>query len=137
MPNTIEITNASGLRYRGKESVVTAIEKTLTSHKQRTAEIHVVFVSDKMIHQMNKKFLSHNYVTDVITFPLEEQPLQGEIYISLETAKRQAAEFRVTQLNEIARLAVHGTLHLLGYNDHTVEERQAMTNQENRMIQGL
>jgi rRNA maturation RNase YbeY len=83
---------------------------------------------------LNKQYLQHDYATDVITFPLDEQPLYGEIYVSLETARRQANEYGVTVVNELCRLAVHGALHLLGYDDATLEDRAAMHKLESKFI---
>lgn len=133
----LNITNASGSTYRGKTQMLTGMEKALKAHKVSQATIDVVLVSDAMIEKMNSEFLQHHYTTDVITFPLEESPLQGEIYISLDTARAQAKEYSVTVVNELCRLAVHGTLHLLGYVDTTDAEREQMHTLENRFIKGL
>jgi probable rRNA maturation factor len=60
--------------------------------------------------------------------------LYGEIYVSLETARRQANEYGVAVVNELARLAVHGALHLLGYDDASDEDRKTMHELENTYI---
>ncbi len=117
-----------------------AIEQVLRGEKWRkqpikSASVSVILVDDAKIHAMNKEFLHHDYPTDIITFPLEEDTIDGELYISLDTAARQAAEYGVSFTNELMRLAVHGTLHLVGYDDATDEERKEMSRLEDRYIQ--
>jgi rRNA maturation RNase YbeY len=117
-----------------------AIERVLRGEKWRkkpikSASVSVILVDDPTIHAMNKEFLQHDYPTDIITFPLEEDTIDGELYISLDTAARQAAEYGVSFTNELMRLAVHGTLHLVGYDDATDEERKEMSRLEDRYIQ--
>lgn len=94
----------------------------------------VAILTDEEIHQVNKEFLEHDYPTDVITFSLEEDCIDGEICIGLETAQRQAQEYGVSLRNELMRLAAHGTLHLVGYDDATDEERRAMSVLEDKYI---
>jgi len=137
MPIRITLTNASSTRYRGQAEIVASIEKTLKREKVKTARVDVVLVDDKEMKKLNRRFLNHNTTTDVITFPLEKDPLYGEIYISLDTARRQAVEYGVGVINELSRLAVHGTLHLVGYDDSTEEEAQTMHRLEDRYITSL
>ncbi|MDW8219164.1 MAG: rRNA maturation RNase YbeY [Bacteroidota bacterium] len=99
-----------------------------------TASVRVVVVDDATIHKLNREFLQHDYPTDILTFSLEEEQLDAEIYISIETAKRQAREYGVSLTNELMRLAAHGTLHALGYDDATHEERQIMQHLEEHYI---
>lgn len=132
----IEITNASGGRYRGRQDIIDAVARACKGQKVRNAWIDIIFVDDKSIRRMNRDFLEHDYATDVITFPLEDIPLTGEIYISLDTARKQADDYGVTLVNELARLAVHGALHLMGHDDATDEDRAGMHKLENRYING-
>lgn len=117
-----------------------AIEQVLRGEKWRkkpitSASVSVILVDDATIHAMNKEFLHHDYPTDIITFPLEEDTIDGELYISLDTAARQAAEYGVSLTNELMRLAAHGTLHLVGYDDATDEDRKEMSRLEDYYIQ--
>lgn len=91
-------------------------------------EIDIIFVDDKMIHNINRKFLEHDYPTDVITFTLndDDEPLSGEIYVSVETSEKQSQEFGVSFEDELNRLSVHGILHLAGHEDDTDIKRQNM-----------
>ena len=137
MPVRVTLTNASTSRYRGQAEIVASIEKTLKREGVKTARVDVVLVDDKEMQKLNQRFLKHNRTTDVITFPLENNPLYGEIYISLEAARRQATEYGVGVINELSRLAVHGTLHLVGYDDSTEEGARAMHRLEDKYITSL
>lgn len=134
MARTVSITNASGARYRGRAEMIASVDACLKFHKVQHANVDIILLSDRRIRTLNKQYLKHDYATDVITFPIDEQPLYGEIYVSLETARRQANEYGVTVVNELCRLAVHGALHLLGYDDATLEDRAAMHTLESKFI---
>lgn len=131
---SVSVTNASGARYRGQREMIESVRKALKAHKVRNAKIDIVLLTDRRIRTLNKQYLQHDYATDVITFPIEDQPLYGEIYVSLETARRQAKEYKVTVVNELSRLAVHGALHMLGYDDMNASDREQMKKLENRYI---
>lgn len=116
------------------------IENVLRGEKWRkkpieSATVNVILVDDAKIHAMNNEFLRHDYPTDIITFPLEEDCIDGELYISLDTAAKQAEDYGVSLTNELMRLAAHGTLHLVGYDDATEAERKQMSRLEDYYIQ--
>ncbi len=104
----------------------------------REVAVDVVMVDDATIHDLNRRFLGHDEPTDVITFALDGDdgggggfvtpgPRQlGEIYISCERAAAQSAEWGNTPEAEVRFLAVHGVLHLLGWDDATAEQRERM-----------
>jgi rRNA maturation RNase YbeY len=84
---------------------------------------------------MNERFLGHRYETDVFSFPLEPLPaLEGEVYVNLDRAATQARRYAVPFATEVARLAVHGTLHLLGYDDHRPADIRKMRAAEDRHL---
>ncbi len=105
--------------------------------KIKNAELSFVIVNDGTIRTINKKFLNHNYVTDVITFPLEQKAVNAEIYINTQQAKRQSRENNVTISNEITRLIVHGTLHAIGYTDATMITQKEMNSIQERYVSEL
>ncbi len=105
--------------------------------KIKKAELSFVFVNDKTIRSINKKFLSHDYVTDVITFPLELKTITAEIYINTQQAMRQSKKNNVTVKNEITRLVVHGTLHAIGYDDTTIVTKRKMNLIQERYVSEL
>ncbi len=100
--------------------------------------VSIVFLNDRSMRALNKKFLRHDYVTDVISFDLSSDvTVDGEIYICLGQAARQAKEFNVSFSNEILRLAAHGMLHILGYDDHTASRRKAMLTLGDHYMAGI
>ena len=100
----------------------------------RSLEIN--FINSKAIKEINKKFLSHDYSTDIITFNYSEAQniIDGEIFISVDDAKENAKKFKVKFQEEIGRLVVHGILHLIGFDDTTPDQRKKMKNQENQLL---
>ena len=105
--------------------------------KVRDAELSFVIIDDGKIRTINKKFLGHDYSTDVITFPLEEKKVSAEIYINARQLKRQAKENGVTAQNEMTRLVVHGTLHAIGYDDTKSLSKKRMFAVQERYVEQL
>jgi probable rRNA maturation factor len=103
-------------------------------------EVSVTLLGDGAMAAMNRQWLRREGPTDVLAFALHEpgQPPLGDIYLGVERAEAQAAELREPRLRELARLAVHGTLHILGW-DHPVEEREAseMWLHQERIVEAL
>ncbi len=108
-------------------------------------EISIVLSDDATIWELNKRFLNHDYPTDVLSFPLSgELPLKygreslvGEIVIGVETAERNARRYQQTLEEELIRLALHGTLHLLGYDDKTESQKRKMRRKEREYLMKL
>jgi probable rRNA maturation factor len=105
------------------ELIKRAVEVTLQNENVQDASVSVTLLDNPRIRGMNRKYLQHDRVTDVISFPLYEQGEQvvGDVYIGYEQAQDQAADAGVDLEEEIARLSIHGTLHVLGY-DHPDED---------------
>ena len=92
----------------------------------------IIFITDTQIKELHKRFLGKSVTTDVITFNLGDSDLiEGEIYISLDKAKKQAKCYGVSLINEISRLITHSCLHLSGYNDNNEKTREIMKKKEN------
>ncbi len=96
-----------------------------------------IFVTDAALKQMHSDYLNDPTATDVITFDLGEDAVEGEIYISTERARAQAEEYGVTPEEEVLRLMVHGLLHLKGYDDLTDGDRLVMKREENKLVEQL
>jgi len=97
--------------------VEAAVRHVLRAEGVASAEISVALVSDAEIAALNLEYLGHEGPTDVISFALHEEgesPL-GDVYVGVEQAIRQASEFAATPADEVLRLAIHGTLHVLGW----------------------
>ena len=100
---------------------------TLKGEGKKEARISLVIVDDTHIARLNSRFLNHRGPTDVITFPLGDGgTLEAEVYISIDTARRQARDYGITLREECARLSIHAALHACGYGDLHEEERARM-----------
>ena len=124
------------LRFPKRETF-RAIHSVLQHESVRSFQMSVVFVGSRFIRRINRQFLHHDYVTDVIAFPLGEGkgfPLEGELYVNLDRAKSQAKEYGVSFEDETRRLLIHGTLHLLGYEDSSRTKKAQMTKREDRLL---
>ena len=100
------------------------------------ARVDYIFCSDNYLLEINKKFLQHDYFTDIITFPLSEInfPIVAEIYISLERVKENALNHKVFIFNELLRVLFHGALHLCGYADNDINQKLIMRTKEDFYI---
>lgn len=89
--------------------------------------INIVFCSDLFLLELNKRFLAHDYFTDIITFDYcNGKILSGELYISVERVKDNAVQLNQDFINEAHRVCVHGLLHLCGYGDKSSEDQREM-----------
>jgi probable rRNA maturation factor len=105
--------------------------------RTRTAfgRVNFVIVNDREMARLHREYSGVRGTTDVLTFDLTESAVtEGDVYICLDQARRQAGEYRVTVSEELARLAVHGVLHLAGYADHSSREREAMRQLEDAAL---
>jgi probable rRNA maturation factor len=100
---------------------------------------NLIFIDDAKMKKLNRRFRGRDKTTDVLSFPIEanDKKVEGEIYISVPQAKRQAPLFGNKAEGEILRLFAHGFLHLLGYDHHTVEERNEMFAREEKYLKGF
>ena len=99
------------------------------------ASLDVIFVDDATLRDMHREYLNDDTFTDVMTFNLGDDRIEGEIYISSDRAKEQAAGFGVTVQEEVLRLTIHGLLHLAGYEDGTPQQRAEMKKVEDRLVE--
>ena len=94
-----------------------------------------LFVDDKEILEMNKKYLKHDYYTDVITFgELEDKKISGNIAISVERVLDNSKMYGVEFEDELKRVMVHGLLHIMGYNDKASNDKSVMSQKENKAM---
>ena len=108
------------------EELEAIVASVLDAEGVADAELSVALLSDVEIAALNEEYLSHDGPTDVITFPLHRPggPPLGDVYIGAEQAARQADEAGLGHREEILRLAVHGTLHVLGYEHPDGPDRE-------------
>ena len=108
------------------------IEATIIAEGYQLEELNFILCSDEYLLRINQDFLKHDDYTDVITFDNAEvlKTIVGDIFISLERIKENAVNYKSTTLNELCRIFIHGTLHLLGYKDKTKKAKTTMTEKE-------
>ena len=107
------------------------------SEKKNIADVLVIFTSDKTLTDLKKKFFNKEHLTDVIAFRMndyEEEKVEGEIYISIPQVEKNAKEFEQSYSKELARIIIHGSLHLLNYVDSTPDAKIIMTEKENFLL---
>lgn len=110
--------NADGFEWADREEIERAVRHTLASAGVEAAELSLTLLDDEAIQALNRQYLSSDRPTDVLAFSLGGgAPLLGDIYVGVDQARRQATELGVPLDEELVRLAVHGTLHVLGH-DH-------------------
>ena len=101
------------------------VRRILREERAGKKSLSFAFVDDREIRKLNRKFLRHDYVTDVLAFRMDGTVF-GEVVVSTETADREAQGRGITREEELLRYVAHGVLHLLGYEDHTPKERERM-----------
>ena len=98
----------------------------------KLGDVNVILCNDPSILEINTQFLGHDYYTDIITFDYsEENLLNGELYISIDTVKANALEYQQEFLVELHRVIIHGFLHLIGFDDHQEDDIKEMRQAEN------
>jgi probable rRNA maturation factor len=97
------------------------------------SELTVNFIDDRTIKKINNNYLKHNYFTDIITFPYNDNKtsIEGEIFISLDTVAKNAKIYETGFKRELSRVIIHGCLHLAGYNDKTKKQKELIRTKEN------
>lgn len=112
------------------------IAKVITNHQHQLEQLNFILCSDGYLLDINKKYLSHDYYTDVITFNNADDKavIEGDIYISIDRVKDNAKQLELSFKNELNRVIIHGALHLLGFNDKTNADQTIMTRKEDECL---
>ncbi len=115
-----------------KANLRTWIKHTIIAEGKSLKELNYIFCSDQYLIQINQQYLNHDTYTDIITFDNAEIDgvIQGDIFISVERIKENAASFSGNETDELHRVMIHGVLHLLGYKDKTKSDKSLMTQKE-------
>ncbi len=105
---------------------------TAKKEGQNIESITFIFTSDNFLYDLNIEYLDHNTLTDIITFQYNniDSPIQSDVFISIERLKENAKLYKQKLLDEVHRIIIHGTLHLLGYKDKSKTEKEEMTSKE-------
>ena len=131
----IEFHFETPFEFKNNEAHSSWIQEVATSYGTNIEEINYIFCDDAYLLEINKKFLNHDYLTDIITFPGDgETGLMADIFISVERVTDNATQYNVTFEDEMRRVLIHGVLHLLGFNDTTTEDKEIMREKEEAAI---
>lgn len=122
------------IKFLFKEKVLCRqwLKTVAESEIRRIGDINIIFCSDNYILDVNMKYLSHDYFTDIITFDYcEGNKLNGDLFISVDSVRENALYYGTEFKDELHRVIVHGILHLIGYDDHKEEDIKVMREKEN------
>ena len=119
-------------KLKHKTQVRQWITDTILAEGYKLKELTYIFCSDAYLLQINQQYLDHDTYTDIVTFDNSEVEglIIGDIFISIDRIKENAARFAVTEATELHRVIIHGVLHLLGYKDKSAADKDKMTQKE-------
>jgi len=115
---------------------IEALIKRIFTHEKQRLSMQLIFVSQEEIHRLNLAYRQIDKPTDVLSFPNDDPKDRslGDVFISIEQATKQAQDYGHSLDREIGFLAVHGYLHLLGYDHHTKEEETVMIQKQEEIL---
>lgn len=119
--------------FKGRRENNAWLKAVAESEVKRLGSFNIIFCSDNYILDVNRRYLNHDYFTDIITFDYcEGNVISGDLFISIDTVRDNAEFYKADSFdNELQRVMVHGVLHLIGYDDHTPEDQALMREKEN------
>ena len=107
------------------------VSKAITEENCKEGEINYIFCSDDYLHKINRDFLNHDTLTDIISFDYSVgKELHGDVFISVDRVRENAQEYNVTFKDELARVVIHGVLHYCGYKDKSDADKKLMRSKE-------
>jgi rRNA maturation RNase YbeY len=111
------------------------VNTCITMHKKTCGEINFIFCSDRYLLNLNKTYLKHHTLTDIITFDYTiKKTLSGDIFISIERVAENAITLKTNLKDELHRVIIHGVLHLCGFSDKTPFQKKRMRKAEDKCL---
>jgi len=126
-----------GFKIKTARKVKSWLAIVARGEKKKIRTLMYVFVNDEELLQINRNSLKHDYYTDIITFPYSYDPIETEIFISVDRVADHALKYKVRADEEMARILVHGLLHMCGYSDKSKIKKTEMTGREDYWIKKL
>ena len=118
-----------------EEAIAVWLGNVIMSENKKEGEINYIFCDDEYLHKINVEYLDHDTLTDIISFDYSMgNELHGDIFVSVERVKDNAADFNVSFEDELKRVLVHGILHYCGYKDKGEAEELLMRSKEDEKI---
>lgn len=136
----IRIVQESGLKIKlqNKRTIYLWLREIAKEYGFFIENISIVLVSDEKLLEINTNFLSHNYYTDIITFDYSaEKKINAELFISIDRVAENAANYKITTIQELNRVMAHGVLHCMRFKDKSKQDQIKMKQAENRAIELL
>jgi probable rRNA maturation factor len=132
----IAVANEQSSLVIRESRLIEAVRAIFTDANITQAAVSIAIVDDATMHDLNRRFLDHDYPTDVLSFVLEQTDtaLDGEIIVSADYALRSAHEYRWSGDDELLLYVIHGALHLIGHDDQDPESKAKMQEQERRYL---
>ncbi len=138
MPNIPVYFFSEGIRFSPlhKKKLRLWLQSAAKKEGYSIQTLNYIFCDDNYLLSINQKYLNHHTLTDIITFdnggedPLTENTVEGDIFISYERVKENAKKFGVQAETELKRVMIHGLLHLMGYKDKTLKDKELMRKKE-------
>ncbi|MBC6401235.1 MAG: rRNA maturation RNase YbeY [Ekhidna sp.] len=119
-----------------KNELISWLENVISSHSLHPGPLNYIFCSDEYLLNINRKFLTHDCLTDIITFDNSESSneIAGDIFISIERVKENSESIGTNFYQELSRVIIHGLLHLLGFDDKTEADKLLMVTKEEEYL---
>lgn len=128
-------TEGISFKLKGKLKLRKWISEVCQSELKSVSYLNFVFCSDDYLLEINRNYLKHDYYTDIVTFPYnDEKSISADIFISIHRVKDNASLLNIEFEKELHRVMIHGVLHLLGYDDHSETQRKSMRAKENACL---
>jgi rRNA maturation RNase YbeY len=122
-------------QLKQKKPIKQWLGEVIKQERKKTGEINIIFHDDNQLLSLNKQYLNHDTLTDIITFDYSERSiLHGDICISIERVKENAIKFNYSFEEELRRVMAHGIFHLCGYKDKKNEDKQVMIQKEEEAL---
>jgi rRNA maturation RNase YbeY len=122
-------------RIRRTGEIKKFLEKVITDEKKSPGDLKFIFTNDEAEIEINRKFLRHDFYTDIISFDYSSGNfINGEIYISVDTLRKNASKYNVSINEEVLRLMIHGVLHLCGYRDNSSQQKDIMFGRQEKIL---
>jgi len=123
-------------RLRDSQKCLRLMQRVIRSEKRIPGDLSFIITTDEKLIKINREFLDHDYYTDVIAFNNSiDKIVNGEVYISLDTVKNNSHNYKVSLRIELLRVMIHGTLHLCGYTDSNIREKEVMRREEDKWLE--
>ena len=130
---------SEGIRFtlKNKTGIRKWLNVVIREEKKKPWYINFIFCSDEYLLELNKSYLKRETLTDILTFPSQDNndTISGDIFISIDRVKENAAIFQQDLEKELQRVMVHGVLHLIGYSDHGKKKKEIMTEREDHYLE--